>query len=151
MPLTLSRVTHDDFNTLVPIQFAAFVNNGTHHAQLGFNTHDNIAHAKKVLREDFASDPADVWIKVTDEDASGRIIAASNWKIYPTYVKKDFDAKAAVSEKLRPEDVTWHSSEREKEDAGTIMKEFFATRYRSMREAHICTSVPSSHSAGNFF
>jgi hypothetical protein len=49
--------------------------------------------------EDFALDPTDVWPKITDEDANGKIIAASNWKIYPTYVKSDFDAKAASVEK----------------------------------------------------
>jgi hypothetical protein len=30
--------------------------------------------------EDFASDPADIWPKITDEDANGKVIAASNWK-----------------------------------------------------------------------
>jgi hypothetical protein len=150
MPLTLSRVISEDFNTLLPIQFAAFANNGAHNAQLGFNTPDNIAHAKKFFLEDFASDSADVWLKVTDDDANGRIVAASNWKIYPTYVKKDFDAKAAASEKLRPEDVTWHSDARQKEEATTILKEFFAIRYRTTREAHICKSVPFNPPPCNF-
>jgi hypothetical protein len=147
MPLILSRVTANDFDTLVPIQFIAFVKNGTHNAQLGFGSAENIARAKKVLLEDFTSDPADVWIKVTDEDANGRIIAASNWKIYPTYVKKDFDAKAAAFENLKPEDVTWHIDVRQKEDAATILKEFFETRYRRTREAHVCKFVPFNHAS----
>jgi hypothetical protein len=147
MLLTLSRVTADDFDTLVPLQFTAFANNGSHNAQLGFGSADDIARAKKLLLEDFRGDPADVWLKVTDEDANGRIIAASNWKIYPTYVKKDFDAKAAAFENLKPEDVTWHSDVRHKEDAATILKEFFETRYRRTREAHICKFVPFNHHA----
>jgi hypothetical protein len=104
MLLALSRVTADDFDTLVPIQFTAFANNGAHYAQLGFKNAENIAHAKAVFLEAFASDPADVWVKVTDEDANGRIIAASNWKIYPTYVKSDVDTKAAAFEKMKGED-----------------------------------------------
>ena len=142
MPLTLSRVTPGEFDTIVPIQFAAFANNGAHTAQLGFNNAESIAHAKTIFLDDFASDPADIWLKVTDEDANGRIIAASNWKVYPTYVKSDFDAKAALSEKMKAEDVTWLGDPRQKEDAVTIVKEFFATRYRKTREAHVCKSVP---------
>jgi hypothetical protein len=95
--------------------------------------------------EDFASDPADVWLKVTDEDANSKTIAASNWKIYPTYVKSDFDAKAASVDKMTAEDVTWHSDERQKEDAVTILKEFFATRYRRTREAHVCKFLIVDH------
>jgi len=61
----------------------------------------NIAHAKALFLEDFASDPADVWLKVMDEDANSKIIAVGNWKIYPTYVKSDFDTKAASFDKDR--------------------------------------------------
>jgi len=39
---------------------------------------------------------------------------------------------------MTAEDFTWHSDERRKEDAVTILKELFATRYRRMREAHVC-------------
>ena len=138
MPLVLSRVTPEDFDTLVPIQFSAFAKNGAHCAQLGPKNPDNIVHAKAIFLDRFASDPADVWLKVTDEDANGRIIAASNWKIYPTYVKSDFDARAALFEGMRAEDVSWHTDPRQKEDAVTILKEFFSTRYRMMREAHVC-------------
>jgi hypothetical protein len=145
MPLALSRVTADDFDTLIPIQFTAFANNGTHHAQLGLRNAANIANAKAIFRKNFASDPADVWLKVTDEDANSKIIAASNWKIYPTYVKSDFDAKATSVDKMTAEDVTWHGDERQKEDAVTILKEFFATRYRRMREAHVCKFLIVDH------
>jgi hypothetical protein len=142
MRLTLSRVASDDFDTLVPIQFAAFANNGAHNAQLGFGSPENIAHAKKVFLDEFVSDVADVWLKITDEEANNRIVAASNWKIYPTYVKKDFDTKAAAIEKMKPEDVTWLSDAQQKEDATTILKEAFTTRYKLTREAHICKSIP---------
>lgn len=89
MPLALSRVTADDFDTLIPIQFTAFANNGAHHAQLGLRNAANIAHAKALFLEDSASDPADVWLKVMDEYANSKIIAASNWKSYPTYMKNN--------------------------------------------------------------
>ena len=145
MPLALSRVTADDFDTLIPIQFTAFADNGTHSAQLGLKNAANIAHAKALFLKDLASDPADVWLKVTDEDVNGKVIAASNWKIYPTYVKSDFDAKAASVDKMVAEDVTWHSDERQKEDAVTILKEFFATRYRKTRDAHVCKFLLVDH------
>jgi hypothetical protein len=108
MPLALSRVTADDFDTLIPIRFTAFADNGAYHAQLELKNTANIAHVKAFFLEDFASDPADVWLKVTDEDANGKIIAVSNWKIDPMYVKSDFDAKAASVDKMTAEDVTWH-------------------------------------------
>lgn len=150
MRLTLSRVASDDFDTIVPIQFAAFANNGAHLAQLGFASPESIAHAKKIFLDGFVSDSADYWLKVTDEDANGRIVAASNWKIYPTYVKNDFDAMATAAEKIKPEDITWLSDARQKEDAASILKQFFATRYRVTREAHICKSAPSDHTLGKF-
>ena len=62
------------------------------------------------------------------------------------YMKGHFDAKAAVLEKMQPEGVTWHSDQRPDEDAATIVKEFFATRYRRTGEAHVCKCV----SVGDF-
>ena len=56
-------------------------------------------------------------------ESHGRRCQWSNWKIYPTYVKSDFDAKAALVENMTAEDVTWRSDERQKEDAVTILKE----------------------------
>jgi hypothetical protein len=47
---------------------------------------ENIAHAKGPFLEDFASGPANVWLKITDEDANGKVIATSDWKIYPTSI-----------------------------------------------------------------
>jgi hypothetical protein len=148
MPLALSRVTADDFDTLMPIQFAAFANNGVHHARLGLKNAPNKAHAKAHFLEDFASDPANVWMKVTDEDADSKIIAVSNWKIYPAYVKSDFDVKAASVDKMTAEDVTWHSDERQREDAVTILKKFFATRCRRTGEAHVCKFLLVDHARG---
>ena len=147
MPLVLSRVAPEDFDTLVPIQFSAFAKNGAHYAQLGCKNPENIAHAKAIFLDSFASDPADLWLKVIDEDATGRIIAASNWKIYPTYVKSDFDTRAALFEGMKAEDVSWHTDPRQKEDAVTIVKEFFSTRYRRTREAHVCECLHFEDSA----
>jgi hypothetical protein len=46
MPSALSRVTADDFDAFISIQFAAFANSGVHYTQLELENTENIAHAK---------------------------------------------------------------------------------------------------------
>lgn len=140
MRLVLSRLQPSDFDASIPSQFAAFVHDGGHLAMLGANSAANVARAKTALLGDYAADASNVWIKVSDADAGDRFVAASNWKVYPTYVKGEVDARAREMAALRAEDVGWFEGEREKEDAAVLTREFYEIRYRFTREAHVCKS-----------
>ena len=136
--LVLSRVTRSDLDTLIPIEFAAFEHEGSHGAMYGPKTASSMVAAKMSYLRAMASDPSDVWVKISDADAGDRMVCAGNWKVYPTYVAAEVDAKVAAVERMTAGDMTVFEDARQKEDAAMLTKEFMTTRYRSMREAHIC-------------
>ena len=140
MRLILSRVIASDFDVMVPSQFAAFVHDGGHTAMMGVNNADNIARAKVDLLKEFHKDPAGVGVKVTDEDEGGKFVAASCWKIYPTYVKSEVDERAKEMEGFSAENVKCYSEQAEKEAAAEIVRVFFEVRFKHMREGHVCKS-----------
>lgn len=49
---------------------------------MGCHSKDDLPKLIPKYVEKMSSDPSDVWIKVTD-NATGKIVAASNWKIFP--------------------------------------------------------------------
>ncbi len=151
MRLVLSRVEPSDFSAIAPSSFNALVHDGGFTAMLGVNNDENIAHAKSEFRKEFSSDASNAWIKITDEDDGGKFVAASNWKIYPTYVEKEVDARAKEFEEFRAEIVTWFKEEKEKEDAASIMRSFFERRYKYMREGHVRTSIGTRVSCLEYF
>ena len=134
----LRRVQPSDFDIFVPVEFTAFVNDGGHNAMFGPSSPRNIAHAREVWLKATKTDPADVWLKVTDEDAGSRIVCVGNWKIYPTYVASEVDARAAAIEKLTAQDASGYDDPNQKADSIMLTKDFLARRYEKMREPHIC-------------
>ena len=48
---------------------------------MGCRSRDDLPRYKQGHLERHRTDPNDVWVKVTDKK-SGRIVAASNWKVY---------------------------------------------------------------------
>jgi GNAT superfamily N-acetyltransferase len=122
MHLTVSRVQPSDFDALLPALFAAFDPIELSLAFFGRSSPANFAIAKKKNLDAFHNDPADMWLKVTDEDEEievdiinedyvegpgnansfskgkkivKRIVSAGNWKIYPTFVEGQ-EAKQAA-------------------------------------------------------
>ena len=68
MRLTLSRVTPSDFDAIVPLMFQSFDSVELSTVFIGKPSPQNLAIRKKKLLHDFHHDPADVWLKVEDED-----------------------------------------------------------------------------------
>jgi GNAT superfamily N-acetyltransferase len=185
MRLTLSRVECSDFDAIVPVLFKAFDPIELSAAFFGKASPTNLAIRKQKILESFHNDPADVWLKVTDEDeevevdiinehftqggkgqVSGesiqgrktmkRIVCASNWKVYPTFVepkldKETVEAPSAVTKgegniettHTKPPgfDLIWLSTPTEREDAHIILEDFLARRRRVCREGHILLDI----------
>ena len=139
--LILSRVQASDFDTLVLVEFAAFVPDGGHNAMFGLDTSANREHAKSVFLKDMQSDASDCWLKIVDADANDRIVCGGNWKIYPTHVKADVDRKVAEVKAMMAKDARWEDA-KQKEDAIILTKEFLGRRYKRMREPHVCEYCP---------
>jgi hypothetical protein len=125
MHLKLSRVDLSDFDAILPVLFKAFDPMELSTVFFGKYSPANLALRKKKLLDTFHDDPADVWLKVTDEDQEvevdvinedyvepqgddqcfsksvtgtkrvKRIVCASNWKVYPTFVEPKEVKKAA--------------------------------------------------------
>jgi GNAT superfamily N-acetyltransferase len=188
MHLTVSRIHPSDFDAIVPAQFAAFEPIDLAAAFFGRPSPANFAIAKKKNLDSFHNDPADLWMKVTDEDeeievdiinedyveGSGdnnsfskgkkivkRIVSASNWKIYPTFVEgheakqaagplkaatnDEVKASGEAEKKADGSEITWLSTPAERADAHSILEDFMARRRRACREGHILLAVLFVH------
>lgn len=80
-PLALSRATADDLPEIGRLQylcFPAFIRE----IFMGCKTEDDLPRITRKHVSTLDKDPHDVWIKIVDT-ATGKIVAASNWKIYP--------------------------------------------------------------------
>jgi len=152
MKLILSRVVPSDLDALVPVAFDAFATNGGWTALYGVKNAENIANAKRNFLKDMDTDSSDVWLKITDEDAGGRIVSGSNWKLYPTYVKADFDRKAENVEKLTAQNICHFTEEKQREEACWLLQDFMRRRYGNTREAHVLLNIlftcPTYHRCG---
>lgn len=125
MQLKIARIIDvADLAILAPIEFAAFVQDGGHNVMLGRNVPASVQATIERQKKEFTSDPANFWIKVFDADADDRIIAASNWKIYPTYVETAFEAKDKHINAMTAKDVSFIGDEKQQEDAIVAMQGF---------------------------
>ncbi len=129
MKFQLSRVTPNDLDELIALQFHAFSGLDFHDALFGPNTPAMRLRAKKGILKDMAEDAADVWLKITNGD-TGRIVCGANWKVYPTYVSSTSEGKHGLS-------VDWYEGE-EKEMAEFLVKDFTERRRGYCKEAHVC-------------
>jgi GNAT superfamily N-acetyltransferase len=190
MHLTVSRVQPSDFDAILPAQFAAFDPIELSAAFFGRSSPANFAIAKKKQLESFHNDPADVWLKVTDEDQEievdvinedyverpgesdsfskgkkvvKRIVSASNWKVYPTFVEGheakqaaeplkaptngEVKASVEVEKKADGSEITWLPTPAERADAHSILEDFMARRRRACREGHVLLALLFVHPA----
>lgn len=91
---------------------------------LGRNVPASIEATVERQKKEFTSDPSNFWIKVSDADANNRIIAASNWKIFPTYVQSDFEVKDKHINSMTAKDMSFMADEKQQEDAVIAMRGF---------------------------
>lgn len=138
MQLQIARITDvADLKYLAPIEFAAFVEDGGHNVMLGLNTPSSINATIERQKKEFTFDSANFWIKVVDADANNRIVAASNWKIFPTYVRSQFEEKEKQINAMTIKDLSFMNDEKRQEDGVIAVKGFMSARHRNAREAHI--------------
>lgn len=114
MRLELSRAESADFDVLVPMLFDAFQGDGGFYLLSGPKSAENFNRVTEYFQRQLSTESAIYWTKVTDEDAGGKVIAASLWKIYSTYVESEFDAKAAKADEMNADSVVWLNDERQK-------------------------------------
>lgn len=125
MQLKISRVTDvADLKYLAKIEFASFAEDGGHIAMLGLNTPSSINATVERQKKEFTSDASNFWIKVFDTDANDRIVAASNWKIFPTYVQSEFEAKDKHINAMTPEHLSFMEDEKRQADGIIASKGF---------------------------
>jgi GNAT superfamily N-acetyltransferase len=128
MHLTLSRVEPSDFDAILPVLFEAFGHVELSTVFFGKSSPKNLAIRKKKILDTLRKDPADVWLKTTDEDEEvdvdiinedyveqqgnddrystsvkgrkrvKRIVGAGNWKVYPTFVEPKEVEEAAEAQ-----------------------------------------------------
>ncbi|RMZ86194.1 hypothetical protein DV737_g198, partial [Chaetothyriales sp. CBS 132003] len=79
-PFTLRRATAADLTEIVALEYACFPP-FVREFFMGCNSEADLPRVVEDLGAGITRDPHDIWIKVTD-NASGKIIAASNWKVH---------------------------------------------------------------------
>ncbi|KIW67091.1 hypothetical protein PV04_06364 [Phialophora macrospora] len=170
MRLVLSRLEARDLDAIVPMMFESFSKIELANVFFGRRSPSSYAYAKKTLLNGLLNDPADVFLKIEDLDAEAdvnvldekgntiatekrtRIVCASNWKIFPTYVTpKEQQQEAAEGESRNPNSataqlkeeaknesaLTYLDTEQERADAAVLLEDFLTRRRRECKEGHV--------------
>lgn len=165
MHLVLSRIEPPDLDAIVPMMFESFKKVDLANVFFGRRSPVSYAYAKRLLLTGLQRDPADVFLKIEDLDAEAdvnvlddkgntivterrtRIVCASNWKIFPTYVmpKEEREAKNGqtqtdgeiAKEAAKESAFSYLETEQERIDAAILMEDFLARRSRECREGHV--------------
>ncbi|RMZ91989.1 hypothetical protein DV736_g789, partial [Chaetothyriales sp. CBS 134916] len=104
-PFTLQRATTADLAELVALQYACFPP-FVREIFMGCNSEADLPRVVEDVSAGMARDPHDIWIKVTD-NASGKVIAASNWKVH-----LNSSSSAAGADLSDDKPVPWLTGER---------------------------------------
>lgn len=79
-PFILARATESDIDEISELEYDCFPE-WVQRMFMGCYSRDDLKKVKQRHIKIMQDDPNDVWVKVTDKK-SGRIVAASNWKLY---------------------------------------------------------------------
>jgi hypothetical protein len=135
MHFVLSRVTEEDLDEMLEIQFRAFSKVDVHTALFGPNTKEHRDLVKVRFLKEMKEDVADCWMKLVDK-STGKIVSAAQWKIYPTW---------APLPEHPPLVADWHPEGDERKWAEEMITEFIEKRgSRMYNHAHVCMCSPSS-------
>jgi GNAT superfamily N-acetyltransferase len=163
MRLVLSRIEPRDLDAIVPMMFKSFRGIDLANVFFGHESPASCAYAKRTLLKGLQTDPADVFLKIEDLDADEvdvdvlddqgnltgterrrRIVCASNWKIYPTYVtpKEQEEAKATEAREGTSADdadaaFSYLETRQERADAALLLEDFLTRRRRECTEGHV--------------
>ena len=136
-PFTLARATEADIDEITELQYDCFPD-WIRRIFMGCHSREDLSRCKKDQLQHMQNDPNDVWIKVTDKK-SGRIIAASNWKVYVN------GKSCGGVQESAPETLEGEELERSRE----IMEKMNAAKAKSMpgpfiRKYHVMYSLLGS-------
>ncbi|KAF2153522.1 hypothetical protein K461DRAFT_278331 [Myriangium duriaei CBS 260.36] len=87
---SLLRAVPDDMPEIVDLLWTVFTAQRTRDAFLGPDTPEGRKACVERYGKDMREHPADYWLKVVD-NASGKIIAISNWRIHPTVAPEPYE------------------------------------------------------------
>ena len=79
-PFILARATESDIDEIAELEYDCFPE-FVRRLFMGCHSRADLKKCKDRHLKHMQDDPNDAWIKVTDKN-SGRIVAASNWKLY---------------------------------------------------------------------
>ncbi|KAF2220741.1 hypothetical protein BDZ85DRAFT_267075 [Elsinoe ampelina] len=128
-PFTLSRVDERDFAEIIEVQYRSFPDPWVRDVFVGPDTPENKERLRKEHIQRSKDEPQDYWIKVTDK-TTGKIIAASNWKINPSIVP-DHD-------KYEPTEFSWLQNDPKKlEKASNYIRTMIETRKKCFTEPYV--------------
>jgi GNAT superfamily N-acetyltransferase len=162
MRLVLSRAKPSDFDAIISVCFNVFGSVGITRAFYGYKIPESFAALKKMFSHGADNDVSDVWLKIEDLDeemeydifdengnSTGkekrkRVVCASNWRIYPNYVKsymtKDLPAPIGTTEehiRILNEKFFYLDTEEERRDAAFIVYDLLERRCRAGSEPHV--------------
>lgn len=105
----LARLTADDVPEIVDIQYLTSTSPIIRKVFMAPDTAGGRASLVERYRRTMRNQPHDVWIKIVDK-SNGRIVAASNWKIYASCVPEPFnenDLKWLAGAELEKANAIW--------------------------------------------
>jgi hypothetical protein len=131
MHFVMSRVTEEDLDEMLEIQFRAFAHVDVHTALFGPNTQHHRDLTKARFLKDMKEDVADCWMKLVDK-STGKIVSCAQWKIYPTW---------APMPEHPPFKADYFDDADERKWAEEMCADFMEKRAARMyNHAHVCTS-----------
>ncbi|KIX94464.1 uncharacterized protein Z520_09850 [Fonsecaea multimorphosa CBS 102226] len=159
MHLVLSRLEPRDLDAIVPMMFESFRKIELANVFFGRKSPASYAYSKRTLLNGLQNDPADVFLKIEDLDAEvdvnvldeqgnaiaterrKRIVCASNWKIFPTYVTPKEQQESTKNESqtngAKEPAFSYLETEQEQADAAFLMEDFLTRRRRECTEGHV--------------
>jgi GNAT superfamily N-acetyltransferase len=170
MKLVLSRLEPRDLDAIVPVMFEAFEKVDLCWVFFGRKSAASYVYTKRLLLTGLQTDPADVFLKIEDLDEEvdvnllddkgrvtgterrKRIVCASNWKIFPTYItpKEQQEAKErqrsgeaaegakeGAKEGEKEAAFSYLETEQERADAAVLLEDFLSRRRRECTEGHV--------------
>lgn len=80
-PFVLSRATATDISPITDLMYDSFPDPTLRRIFMGCHSKAELPHLQQNYVRLMTTDPGDVWIKITERE-SGRIVAASSWKVH---------------------------------------------------------------------
>jgi len=124
----LSRASLEDIPEITLMEYRAFANIPLIQTTfLGCESEADLPKLVESFKSDMQNDPTSMWIKVVDK-STGKIIAASNWKLFINQANPDSDDKPC----------DWMDQART-EKATSILDRMTKARHRQMPEGgYLC-------------